>query len=65
MKLPPHLQNFFFWADAFRLRVEVLKTWLTCMRDHPHRADQIAHNKAGARNAFAKLGAAWRVPAEA
>jgi hypothetical protein len=64
MKPTVYLQDLLFWAAAFRLRVDVLKTWLT-QRDHPRRAEQIAHNKAGARNAFAQLGAAWRVPAEA
>jgi hypothetical protein len=65
MKPSIHLTDFLFWIEAYALRLSVLTTWLLHMRDHPRRAEQIAHNKAGVRNALAQIRAAWALPAAA
>lgn len=65
MKPSLRLTDLLFWLDAYALRLGVLTTWLLHMRDHPSRAEQIAHNKAGVRRALAQIRAAWPVPAAA
>jgi hypothetical protein len=65
MKPTLQLTDLLFWLEAFALRLSVLTTWLLHMRDHPRRDEQIAHNKAGVRNALAQIRAAWATPAAA
>lgn len=65
MKPSIYLTSLLFWLESYALRLAVLTTWLLHMRDHPRRTEQIAHNKAGVRNALAQIAAAWALPAAA
>lgn len=55
MKPTIRTELLFFFLDAYRLRLDLLKSWLREERGHPHRTAQIEINKAGVRNCLREI----------